>query len=74
LEGVLEHRLIQRQIGDDLLQASILLLELRDPPPLGHPHAGVALLPVVERRLAHAEPAAELGHAAGQRLSSFDRD
>jgi hypothetical protein len=37
LEDVLEHRLIQGQIGDDLLEPPILLLELLDPPQLGLP-------------------------------------
>ena len=51
LQDVLEHGLIQREIGHDLFRTAILLLELLDPPQLGHPHPGVGLLPVVERRL-----------------------
>jgi hypothetical protein len=35
LKHVLEHGLVQRQIGDDLLQAAILLRELLDSPQLG---------------------------------------
>lgn len=61
-EDVVEDGLIQRRIGDDLLQPAILLLELLDPPRLGHAHAALMLLPVVERRLADRELSAELGY------------
>ena len=62
LRHVLEHRLIQSEIGDHLPEPAILLLGLLDAPELGHPHAGVFPLPAVEGRLTAAERAAEPGH------------
>lgn len=47
--------LVECEIGDQALQARVLLLELPQAPEFAHPEVRVALLPDVERRLAHAE-------------------
>ncbi len=47
--------LVEREIGDEPLQARILILELAHPAHLVHAKVAVALLPDAERRLADPE-------------------
>ena len=53
--------LVERQVGDDSLQPSVLVLEPAEPTHFPAPQAGVLLLPDVERRLAHADLSADVG-------------
>jgi hypothetical protein len=74
-DDVLQHRLVEREVGDDLLQPPVLLLELPQPPDLGHAHVAEPLLPAIERLLTDAELAAELDHGrAGLRLPQREAD
>ena len=64
-----QHVFIEREIGDDPLQARILVLELPHPAQLADAQVPVAFLPDVERGLADAELAADIGdRRAGFRL------
>jgi hypothetical protein len=47
-----EHVAVQRQVGDELLQAGVIHLELAHAPKLGVAQPGVFALPVVEGGLA----------------------
>ncbi len=53
-EQVLQHQLVEAEIGHQLLQLSVLFLQLLQPPDLSDPHPGVLLLPPVEGLLADA--------------------
>jgi len=46
--------LVQGEVGDQALQASVLVAQLAELPDLGEPELAVLLLPHVEARLAHA--------------------
>ena len=61
-ERLAQHVLIEREIRDDLLQATILLFERPQLPQLTHPQVGEALLPDVECRVADAELPAYVRH------------
>jgi hypothetical protein len=52
--------LVEREIGDETLQAGILVLDLPDTPHLVDAEVRKALLPDVERRLADAGLAADV--------------
>lgn len=51
---------IKRLVGDDLLQAAILLFQLLEPPGFVHPHTTVLVAPLIERPLADAVLAAQV--------------
>ena len=53
---------VQRLLGHNLLQASVLVLELTQSPCLVHFQAPVLRFPVVKGRVAHTYPSAELLH------------
>ena len=61
-DDVLQHLAVQRQIGHELLQPAILILELLQPLHLGRQKAGILLLPVEGSRLADACLAADLSY------------
>src|SRR6185503_2789208 len=63
-EGLREHVLVERQVGDQALQPCILVLELAHAAHLVDAEVPIALLPHVEGRLADAELAA---HVADRR-------
>jgi hypothetical protein len=54
------HLLVEGEVGDNLFDPAIFVLELAHAPELGDPQAGIALLPGVEGRLTDAELAADL--------------
>src|SRR5258706_16370798 len=58
---LLQHMLIQRQIGDELLELAVLILELAQPSQLGHSHSGEFLLPAIKGLLTDAELPTDLG-------------
>ena len=58
----LQHLPVQRQIGDDLLQAIALILELLEALHLARQQTGIFLLPVEVGRLRDPCFAADLGH------------
>jgi hypothetical protein len=57
-QHLLEHRLVQRPVRDQLLQTAVLPLDLLETANFGDAHAGVGLLPAVEGRLDDANLAA----------------
>src|SRR5215471_12060945 len=59
-EHLLEHVLIEREVGDEVFEAPDLLLEHADLAQLGSTHRAVATTPRVERLLADAHLAADL--------------
>jgi hypothetical protein len=59
-DHVLQHRLVQAEIGHQLLQLAVLLLELTKPLHLRRRQPAVLVPPVVERRLADPGLAAHL--------------
>jgi len=59
-QHVLQHRLVQRQVGDQPLELGVLFLQLLQSPDLDDAHPGELLLPPVEGRLGDAELAADL--------------
>lgn len=61
LQHLLEHLLVEGQIGDDLFEPAIFVLELAYPPELGDAHPRIALFPGVEGGLTDPELAADLG-------------
>src|SRR6218665_270864 len=66
LNNVLQHRLVQAQVGHDLLELAILLFKLAQASKVRRPHAGVLLTPLVERGIADAHLAADLLDADAQ--------
>ena len=50
---LLEDLHLHGQIGHQVLEPPVLLLQSPEPPRFGHVHSAVLLLPGVERRLAH---------------------
>ena len=56
----LQHRLVQAQVGHDLLELHVFFPEPAQSSQLGRPDAAVLLFPDVERRLAEAHLAAHL--------------
>src|SRR2546430_12468852 len=65
---VLQHHLVQAEIGDQLLELGILLLELPQPPQLRRPQPGKPFLPVEERRLGDAHLATDFLHRRAELL------
>src|SRR5262249_48342149 len=61
-EGLREHVLVEREIGDQAFQPGVFILELPDPPYFVHAEMPVALLPDVERGLTDAELATHIRH------------
>ncbi len=61
-DDVLQHFPIQRQVGDDLFQATVLVLKRLQPPHLVRQQPAIPLLPVEIGRLADPRLAADLGH------------
>jgi hypothetical protein len=59
---------IEREVGDDLLQLGILVPQQPELAQLLQPEAAELLLPPIERLLADAEPATDLGDL----LAAFD--
>jgi hypothetical protein len=57
-----QHMLVEGQIGDELLELTILLFKLAEPAQLRYTHPRKRLLPALERLLADPEFAADLGH------------
>ena len=57
-----EHVLVERQVGDQLLQAPILVLDLPQPAQLADSQVGVLPFPEVERRLAEAPLPTDIRH------------
>ena len=74
-QDVLQHRLVERQVGHKPLQLGILLLKLLQPPDLNHAHSSELLIPPVERGLGDPELAADLPNSQRncQRSSAYDR-
>jgi hypothetical protein len=71
-EDVLEHGLVQAEVGHALPELAVLLLEL---PQLAHPHAVEPPLPAVDGGLADRELAADLlDRGAGLRLPQGESD
>ena len=66
LQHLLEHMLVGDEVGDNLFEPTIFVLELAHAPELGDPQAGIALLPGVEGRLTDAELAADLRGRRGK--------
>jgi hypothetical protein len=62
----LQHRLVQAQLGHDLLELAVLFFELAQPTQLRWPHACVLLAPHIEGRIAYAHLAAHLLDAGAQ--------
>src|SRR5687767_7272992 len=62
----LQHRLVQAQVGHDLLELPVLFLELAQSSQLRRSNAAVLLLPDIKRRLADAHLAAHLVDAGSQ--------
>jgi hypothetical protein len=60
LQSILQHRLVQGQIGDKPLQLGILFLKLAQPLNFGRHETGIAFAPIVERRLRNSRLAADL--------------
>ena len=60
MDDILQHRLVQAQISDQLLQPGVLGFELLEPPQLAYAQTAILLLPVVKRGLRDAELAADL--------------
>ena len=54
--------LVQAQIGDQLFQVAVLVLELLQPPQLTHAEPAIELLPTIERLLRDPHPTDHLGH------------
>ena len=61
-QHILQRRLVQTKVDDQALKLDVLLLELLQPLELHLAHPGKPLLPLVERRLRHAQLAAYLLH------------
>jgi hypothetical protein len=57
-----QRRVVQRQVGDDLLEATILLFQLPESPELAYLHAPVLRLPAVLGSLTDSVLAADLRH------------
>jgi len=69
-EHVLQHLLVQRQIGDQPLELLVLVLEFFEPAQLGDAHSPVLLLPAVEGLLGDLKLTADLSYwGAGLSLS-----
>lgn len=67
-QDVLQHLLVQAQVGHQLLELPVLLLELTQPAQLGDPHAAEPLLPPVEDGLADAHLAHDVAHGGARLL------
>lgn len=61
-DHVLQHCLVERQIGHDLLQLPVLFLELAQPLHLRRHQAGVLATPIVVSRLVEPGLATDLAH------------
>src|SRR6476661_8816276 len=62
-DHVLQHRLVETEVGHNLAQLRVLVLELPQPTHLRRQQPVVPLLPVEVRRLADPRLAADLGHS-----------
>src|SRR3546814_10509132 len=60
-DDILQHLAIERQIGNDLLEPAVLIIQLAQPPHLRWPQPRVLLLPVEVGRL--TDPRLEIGRA-----------
>ncbi len=60
-DDILQHRLIQRQLGHQTLELGVLVLELLQPSRLAGLQAAIDPLPAIKRVLRDPHPAAELG-------------
>src|SRR5579871_2368885 len=54
--------LVEREVGDQALQARVLIAQLAELADLGEPELGVLLLPEVKARLAHPDLPADVRH------------
>lgn len=61
-EHLLQDHLIERQIGDQLFELAILLLQLSQPPDLGDRHLAILLTPDIVRRFADLERPRDFGN------------
>ena len=59
-EGLGQHVLVEREVGDQALQPGVFVLELPQAAELAHAQVRVLLLPRVERGLADAQLAADV--------------
>ena len=59
-QGLLQHGLVERKVGDEPFQPPILLLQLPEPAQFTHAQVSVLLLPGVERGVTHPELPAEV--------------
>src|SRR2546423_10416969 len=60
--GVLQHLLVERQVGYDPLQLAVLILELLQTTHLGRQQTVVLLFPIEVGRLADSSLAADIRH------------
>jgi hypothetical protein len=74
-QGLREHVLVEREVGDEPFQPPILLLQLPEPTQFAHPQVSVLLLPGVKRGVTHPElPAEVVDRGAGFCLSDRVHD
>src|SRR5262249_14920972 len=74
-QDVLQHLLVEAQVGDELAEALVLLLQLLEPAQLGDAHPAEPLLPAIEGGLADAQLADDVRHGrAGLLLPQGERD
>jgi hypothetical protein len=68
-QGLRQHVLIEREVGDEPLQSTVFLFHLSEPPQFTHALMGVLLFPGVEGLLGDPELATEVA-ATGVPLSA----
>jgi RHS repeat-associated protein len=70
LNDVLQHDLIERQVGDEPFQLRVFVPQLLQLPRLAGQHPAVLFLPAIERLLGHTDLATDIadGHAGGHLL------
>jgi len=71
---ILQHRVVQHRVGQQLLQPCVLILELSQPARLGDVHAAEFRFPLVERRFADAVLAAHIRRLRSRLLLAQDPD